>query len=309
MAHPLLNVVADVRRRAVFMEKSSYWVSSFPHFCVIDFSRKPPLILQLTVLLYNSIIAACGIAFALFDFKTRRGFEYNTSRNIMGALKFTRQLELNEIVKYGTILYIVLAMLSVPAGLCSSQSMHLQFVPPISVPASLLERVDQPDDLSQYFIPFEGIVDHDVPEPVIDNPSINMPFYRPIMRASQAYNVEAALIRAIILAESNYNPLAVSRAGAQGLMQLMPSTARWLGVEDSFDPDLNIDGGVRYFKTLLDRFGGDVELALAAYNAGSRYVRYYGGVPPFRATRLYIQKVLKYTRIYRQEMTRWVDYS
>ena len=89
----------------------------------------------------------------------------------------------------------------------------------------------------------------------------------------------------------------------------MPSTARWLGVEDTFDPDLNIDGGVRYFKSLLDRFDGDVELALAAYNAGSRHVRNYGGVPPFRATRLYIQKVLRFTRIYRQEMITHMDYS
>jgi len=104
------------------------------------------------------------------------------------------------------------------------------------------------------------------------------------------------------MAESGYNPRAVSQRGAQGLMQLMPTTAKWLGVNDAFDPALNIDGGVRYFKRLLDRFHGDIKLALAAYNAGSRYVRKYGGIPPFRATRIYIKKVLKYHQKFQKEM-------
>jgi soluble lytic murein transglycosylase-like protein len=82
----------------------------------------------------------------------------------------------------------------------------------------------------------------------------------------------------------------------------MPTTARWLGVEDSFDPELNIDGGVRYFRSLLDRYKGNVRLALAAYNAGPVYVRKYNGVPPFDATHAYIKKVLRYQRIYQQEI-------
>jgi len=86
------------------------------------------------------------------------------------------------------------------------------------------------------------------------------------------------------------------------LMQLMPSTAEALGVQDSYDPEENIDGGVRYFRSLLDRFDGDVQLALAAYNAGSRHVRNYEGVPPFRATRLYIKKVLKFRKKFKTEM-------
>ena len=104
------------------------------------------------------------------------------------------------------------------------------------------------------------------------------------------------------MAESSNNPRAVSHRGAQGLMQLMPTTARSLGVVDAFDPALNIDGGVRYLKQLIDRFEGDIELALAAYNAGSRYVRRYGGVPPFRATKTYIKKVLRYQQKYQVEM-------
>ena len=104
------------------------------------------------------------------------------------------------------------------------------------------------------------------------------------------------------MVESGYNPDAVSDRGAQGLMQLMPTTAQWLGIRDAFNPAMNIDGGVRYFKSLLDRFDGDIELALAAYNAGSRYVHKYGGVPPFKATRIYIKKVLQYRDQFAEEM-------
>jgi soluble lytic murein transglycosylase-like protein len=129
-----------------------------------------------------------------------------------------------------------------------------------------------------------------------------LPFEEFIMQAAQTYQVDPTLIRAIIMAESSYNPRAVSHRGAQGLMQLMPTTAKWLGIRDSFDPAMNIDGGVRYFRRLLDRFDGDVKLALAAYNAGSRYVRKYGGVPPFRATRIYIKKVLHYHHLLQEQM-------
>ena len=120
-----------------------------------------------------------------------------------------------------------------------------------------------------------------------------------ILKAAERYQVDPAIIKAIILAESSFNPKAVSRKGARGLMQLMPRTAKYLGVKDSFNPLHNIDGGVRYFKALLDRYDCDVELALAAYNAGSRNVRKYGGVPPFKATKFYIAKVLKYYEVYK----------
>ena len=128
------------------------------------------------------------------------------------------------------------------------------------------------------------------------------PFEQIINQAATTHQVDPALIKAIIMAESRYNPKAVSKRGARGLMQLMPVTAKSLGVEDSFDPEANINGGVMYFKRLLDRFDGNVEFALAAYNAGSRNVRKYGGVPPFIQTRTYIHKVFKYHQQYKQEV-------
>ena len=120
-----------------------------------------------------------------------------------------------------------------------------------------------------------------------------------ITQAARQHQVDPALIKAIIMAESGYNPDALSKKGAQGLMQLMPNTAKWLGVKDSFNPEYNIHGGVKYFKRLLVQFDGDVELALAAYNAGSKRVRQYNGVPPFTATRYYITKVFKYYEYYK----------
>jgi soluble lytic murein transglycosylase-like protein len=121
-----------------------------------------------------------------------------------------------------------------------------------------------------------------------------------IRKAAKRYQVDPSLIRAIIMAESSYNPKAVSKKGAMGLMQLMPRTAEALGVEDSFNPEHNINGGVRYFKQLLNQFDGDVKLALAAYNAGSGRVREYNGIPPFKATQYYIKKVFEYRKGYQK---------
>ena len=129
-----------------------------------------------------------------------------------------------------------------------------------------------------------------------------IPFHGIIVQVAGRYEVDPHLIRAIIFAESGFNPRAKSKKGARGLMQLMPSTAKSLGVQNIYDPEENIDGGVRYFRSLLDRFDGDVRLALAAYNAGSRHVRNYEGIPPFRATRLYIKKVLKFHKKFKAEM-------
>ena len=128
--------------------------------------------------------------------------------------------------------------------------------------------------------------------------------YNPIiLQTSSHYQIDPAIVKAIIMAESGYNPRAISKKGAKGLMQLMPGTAEELGVEDIFNPQQNISGGVRYFKQLVNRFNGDVKLALAAYNAGSKNVRRYKGIPPFKATHYYIKKVFEYYQLYKNQMT------
>ena len=132
-------------------------------------------------------------------------------------------------------------------------------------------------------------------------PKESIPYHGIIIQVAGRYAVDPHLVRAIIFAESGFNPKAISKKGARGLMQLMPSTAKALGVQNVYDPQENIEGGVRYFRSLLDRFDGDVQLALAAYNAGSRHVRNYEGIPPFKATRHYIKKVLKFHEKYKMQ--------
>ena len=114
---------------------------------------------------------------------------------------------------------------------------------------------------------------------------------RIIESASQKYKLDKNLIQAVICVESSYQPNALSPKGAQGLMQLMPHTAKKYGVTDAFDPDQNISGGTRYLRDLLDRYEGNRTLALAAYNAGEDAVNKYGGVPPYEETINYIKKV------------------
>jgi soluble lytic murein transglycosylase-like protein len=112
-----------------------------------------------------------------------------------------------------------------------------------------------------------------------------------IREVSARYRVDPALVRAVIETESHWNSSAVSRKGAQGLMQLVPGTAQQLGVNNAFDPKQNLDGGVRYLHTLLERYNGDLDKALAAYNAGPGAVDRARGVPRYRETREYVQKV------------------
>jgi len=122
-----------------------------------------------------------------------------------------------------------------------------------------------------------------------------------IFKTSEKYNINYNLIRAVIKAESNFNPQAVSRTGAKGLMQLMPKTAYALQVKDSFEPEENIDGGVRYLRYLLNLFQGDLYLALAGYNAGENAVIHYKGIPPYPETRTYVQRVLRFYQEYSKE--------
>ena len=132
-------------------------------------------------------------------------------------------------------------------------------------------------------------------------------FHPIILQEAKRYKVDPCLVKAIIMAESGYNPKAISKRGAKGLMQLMPSTAEALGVEDIFNPEQNISGGIRYFKQLVKRFDGNVKLALAAYNAGSQKVRHYQGIPPFKSTKYYIQKVFKYYELYKDQSAEKLD--
>lgn len=113
-----------------------------------------------------------------------------------------------------------------------------------------------------------------------------------IREISSRHGVDPTLVEAVIRAESAFNPTAVSRTGARGLMQLMPKTAVALGVRDSFNPRENIEGGVRHLRYLLDRYPGNVALAVAAYNAGERAVDAHRGIPPYAETQQYVQRVL-----------------
>ncbi|HUZ04416.1 MAG TPA: lytic transglycosylase domain-containing protein [Acidobacteriaceae bacterium] len=130
--------------------------------------------------------------------------------------------------------------------------------------------------------------------PSAESSAQNKPVALPVLleQASAAHHIDVDLLASVIRAESNGNPHAVSRAGAQGLMQLMPGTAAGLGVRDSFAPDQNIAGGTAYLDWLLTRYHDDPALALAAYNAGPEAVDKYHGIPPYAETRLYVARVI-----------------
>ncbi len=122
--------------------------------------------------------------------------------------------------------------------------------------------------------------------------SASMPFGDIIHQKSEKYDVDPLLVAAVIEQESKFHHNAKSQVGARGLMQLMPKTGRWMGARDLYDPEQNVDAGVRYIKYLQSRFNGDLKNTIAAYNAGEGNVRRYNGVPPFRETQQYVKKVL-----------------
>ncbi len=120
-----------------------------------------------------------------------------------------------------------------------------------------------------------------------------------ISEASKKYGIEAPLIKAVIKAESDFDPNAISHKGARGLMQIMPMNYRLLNVENPFDPNQSIEGGARYLRDMLDRYNGSLNLSLAAYNAGPGAVDRHGGVPPYPETTEYIERVMKYYQRYK----------
>jgi len=131
------------------------------------------------------------------------------------------------------------------------------------------------------------------------SPSLNG-FDDYISHWSSAYNLEEALVQAVIKVESDFDPRSRSHKGAMGMMQLLPETARDMDVSDPYDPGENIRGGSRYLRTMLNMFDDNLDMALAAYNAGPGAVQRYGGIPPYQETTNYIRKVKKYLEIYRQ---------
>ena len=130
------------------------------------------------------------------------------------------------------------------------------------------------------------------PKVGVVRPAVHVSYEDHVRQASTRYGVPERLVTAVIRAESGFNPRAVSPKGARGLMQLMPQTASLLGVRDSFDPAENIDGGVRHLRGLIERFGNNLPLAIAAYNAGENAVTQHRGIPPYPETQGYVQKVL-----------------
>lgn len=168
-------------------------------------------------------------------------------------------------------------------------------------PATAARRPETPESLSGFCLHLEEATGQwelrplrgeAVPEAVTGVSVPREALDRLIFISARRFGVDERLVRAVLKYESGGNPLAVSPKGAQGLMQLMPATAHLMGVRDAFDPADNLAGGVKYLKLCLERFQGDLALAVAAYNAGPEAVARYGGLPPYQETRDYVERVL-----------------
>ena len=176
---------------------------------------------------------------------------------------------------------------------------------PEMAPVHFLEDGGEPSDQESVKMPTP-----DMPTPFPLSTRDAEWLFRPlIIDAACKYQVDQALIKAIIMTESRYNAEAVSKEGAKGLMQIMPRTAVAMGIEDPLDPFDNIHGGVKYLRQLLDEFNGNTRLALAAYNAGSNRVKEYRGVPPFEVTIQFVQKVFKYQHQFKRTIKEQPDHA
>ena len=171
----------------------------------------------------------------------------------------------------------------------------------ISVPSTFVEGSAEQDRTAWNAASAASAVAPDASSPAPLKAAPAAELERAVTRAAQQHHLHPALLLAVMKAESSFNPLVVSKAGAVGLMQLVPETAMRHGVQNLYDTNENVAGGARHLRYLLDRFHGNTRLALAAYNAGERKVDRYKQIPPYRETRHYVQKVLSYYRDYRKE--------
>ena len=164
------------------------------------------------------------------------------------------------------------------------------------------------NDRSEMVIPVDWVKQiRDEPDPppapvvaespkVLPQPNLKFEFVDHVLSASEKYNLDWRLITAVMKVESNFNPRAISRKGAQGLMQLMPDTAKLYSVENPYDPTQNIEAGVKHLKKLMKRYNNKLEWVLAAYNSGEKTVDRYQGIPPYTETQQYVKKVLNFYR-------------
>ncbi len=179
-------------------------------------------------------------------------------------------------------------------GLCAGVMLITFTGHPVAASGELYQYIEPDGTPSFTNVPTHSRFRKISPRPWTSSPRMrSQDLERTIVRHSRQHRLHPALIRAVIKAESDFNPTALSKAGAMGLMQLMPETALDLDVRNPYDPEQNIRGGARYLRYLIDRFGGDIVLALAAYNAGESRVEQYQALPPIEETRRYVAKVLR----------------
>ena len=173
----------------------------------------------------------------------------------------------------------------------------------VSAPSTLVEGTVEQQKTAGMAVPATSPAEPEAGSMVSFQAAPAAELERAVTRAAQQHHLHPALLLAVMKAESSFNPLVVSKAGAVGLMQLVPETAMRHGVQNLYDTNENVTGGARHLRYLLDRFHGNTRLALAAYNAGERKVDRYKQIPPYKETRHYVQKVLSYYRDYRKEVS------